>query len=184
MSKIEGFVPTNKVEPAKKPPKVSKKKPVVESDEEDMKLTEDPLAHEDPLGDAENEHIVHENATNMIGEILDDESDAQDDKAAGIAAQVMMQQIDRECREEEELEAKLLRKKIKEETQDVLSNEDDDYMRDQEDEIGRQGAQHQKDKKKASSKNENFVYVKKEKDTDDLSQNQNLTKKERKALKK
>lgn len=126
MSKIEGFVPTNKVEQAKKPPKVSKKKPLVESDEDELKLTEDPLAHEDSLGDAENEQIVHENATNMIGEILDDESDTQDDQAAGIAAQVMMQQIDRECREEEELEAKLLRKKIKEETQDVLSNEDDD----------------------------------------------------------
>lgn len=47
-----------------------------------------------------------------------------------MAAQVMMQQIDRECKEEEELEAKLLRKKIKEETQDVLSNEDDDYTKD------------------------------------------------------
>lgn len=101
----------------------------------------------------------------MIGEILDDESDALDenenDQAAGMAAQVMMQQIDRECREEEELEAKLLRKKIKEETQDVLSNEDE-----LDDEICRQVT---KEKKVIGSKKDNFVYVKKEKDTDDQS---------------
>ena len=78
MSKIEGFVPTNKNETSKKPQK-ARAKPVEDcngGEEDDLRLTEDPLAQEDHMIDAENEFRVQENAENMIGEILDDESDA------------------------------------------------------------------------------------------------------------
>ena len=61
MSKIGGFIPASKIEANKKQAKVQKKKPVEDSDaadEDDLRLTEDPLAQDDIMGDAENEFIV------------------------------------------------------------------------------------------------------------------------------
>lgn len=58
-------------------------------------------------------------AENMVSNILGDESDDYKEKA-----KAAMDKIDQECKEEEENDAKLLEKKIKDETKDILSEDE------------------------------------------------------------